>query len=101
MATSGIRDYDVFCRCDGEQFAAIFPGCGIEGALHAVNRVRLVVESTPLVTGSHQVEIRFSAGIAELSGHEDANALVARARDALNAAKHAGRNCVLAARMVV
>ncbi|EGF31953.1 hypothetical protein IMCC9480_3183 [Oxalobacteraceae bacterium IMCC9480] len=39
----------------------------------------------------------FSAGVAEAGGHADAGSLLRSADAALYQAKHAGRNCVVAA----
>ncbi len=97
VARSVLRDTDVICRYGGEEFVVILPDSGIQGALFVVDRLRMMVEKTPLPIPSGKLQIRFSAGIAELSGEEDRDALLKRADAALFAAKRAGRNQVAVA----
>jgi len=84
----------VVCRFGGEEFVVVRPGSGIDGALFVVDRLRVMVEKTPLLISSGKLQIRFSAGVAELSGEEEKEKLLKRADEALYAAKRPGRNRV-------
>ncbi|MDR3411593.1 MAG: hypothetical protein P4L87_11740, partial [Formivibrio sp.] len=53
--------------------------------------LKLVTAKTPLMYKNQRVEIGFSAGMAALKEDENGRAMVLRAEDALNRAKHSGR----------
>ena len=72
----------------------ILPDTGIQGALFVIDRLRVMVEKTPLPIAGGKLQICFSAGAAELSGVENRDRLLKRADAALYAAKRAGRNRV-------
>jgi len=97
VVKSGLRETDVICRYGGEEFVIVLPGSAIEGALFVVERLRVMVEKTPLIIPSGKLQIRFSAGIAEWCGAESLESVIKRADEALFAAKRAGRNRVLLA----
>src|SRR5215216_797992 len=82
-----LREVDFLARLDGTQFAIILPGCGLGEACDVLDRVR---EATPRGQTA-------SAGVARWDGEEPAELLLARAQDALAAAKSAGRNVTIAA----
>jgi diguanylate cyclase (GGDEF)-like protein len=82
-----LRPTDILARYGGEEFAAVLPACSLEGAQVVVERIRAATPAGQTV----------SAGIAQWDGHEDNEALVARADAALYAAKAAGRDRALAA----
>ena len=65
----------------------VLPGCGLGEACDVLDRVR---EATPRGQTA-------SAGVARWDGEEPAELLVARAQDALSAAKSAGRNVTIPA----
>lgn len=97
VAKSGIRETDVVCRYGGEEFVVVFPGAGADGAQFVVDRMRGMFEKTPLIAGALKLQVRFSAGVAELSGADTRDTLLKRADDALYGAKRAGRNRVMVA----
>jgi diguanylate cyclase (GGDEF)-like protein len=82
-----LREVDLLARLDGTEFAIVLPGCGLGEACEVLDRVR---ESTPR-------EQTASAGVARWDGEEPAELLMARCRDALAAAKAAGRNLTIPA----
>jgi diguanylate cyclase (GGDEF)-like protein len=77
-----LRDVDTLARWGGDEFAVLLPGCDLEAAGEAIERVRAV---TPLGTTC-------SAGLVCWNGVEDVTALMARADVALYDAKRGGRN---------
>jgi diguanylate cyclase len=97
VAKSGLRDTDVVCRYGGEEFVVVLPSSAAEGAMFVVDRLRVMVEKTPVMTPKGKLQIRFSAGVAELAAGETCTALLQRADKALYEAKRAGRNRVLVA----
>jgi diguanylate cyclase (GGDEF)-like protein len=90
-----LRQTDLLARYGGEEFAAILVDTGKEEAIQVGERLRRAVERE---LGRDTSPVTISVGVASL--REDANgpeALLRRADEALYAAKHAGRNRVVAA----
>jgi diguanylate cyclase (GGDEF)-like protein len=82
-----LREVDLLARLDGVEFGVVLPGCGLSEAVEVLDRIRA---STPRGQTA-------SAGVARWDGEEPAELLLARARDALAAAKASGRNVTIAA----
>jgi diguanylate cyclase (GGDEF)-like protein/PAS domain S-box-containing protein len=95
---AGLRDDDLLGRYGGEEFCIILPEAGRDHTLKIAERLREQIEElgnsglqptdVPKVTCSFGVAV-LAPGDADLSG------LIARADQALYAAKHAGRNRVI------
>jgi diguanylate cyclase (GGDEF)-like protein len=77
-----LREYDVLARYGGEEFGVALPSCTLESARMVIERLR---DSLPSLQTC-------SAGIAHWDGEENADALVARADQALYEAKRSGRD---------
>jgi diguanylate cyclase (GGDEF)-like protein len=84
---AALREIDVLARMDGVEFAVVLPGCALSEAVEVLDRVRA---ATPRGQTA-------SAGVARWDGEEPAELLMARASDALAAAKSSGRNITIAA----
>jgi diguanylate cyclase (GGDEF)-like protein len=82
-----IRQSDFIGRYGGQEFIVILPDCQPAGASDVVERLRTVTPDGQTVSG----------GIATWDGLESAESLLARADRALRAAKHAGRDRLVAA----
>lgn len=91
QARSTLRQYDLLSRWGGEEFVALLPDTGIEGACDLAERLRLQIASMEL---REIGAIACSFGVAERCAGEDADSLVNRADAALYRAKEAGRNRV-------
>jgi diguanylate cyclase (GGDEF)-like protein/PAS domain S-box-containing protein len=86
-----LREVDVLARWGGEEFAILMPHCGAGEALHAAEKLRVLVADHAF----HEVgAVTVSIGVAELQPRESDNAWLKRADDALYAAKAGGRNRV-------
>jgi diguanylate cyclase (GGDEF)-like protein len=92
---TSLRPGDVAARYGGEEFLLVFPDCGADAALAAVERLReelaLSVNKggTPVFTASFGVsDLRHGATLDEMLKHAD---------NALLRAKHEGKNRVLVA----
>jgi diguanylate cyclase (GGDEF)-like protein len=88
-----VRESDTLGRLGGDEFLAILPEAGREGALHVAEKIRVALAAPYSISGK-PVSISASLGIALYPEHgEDADALFRAADAALYGAKHAGRNC--------
>jgi diguanylate cyclase (GGDEF)-like protein len=90
------RDHDLVARYGGEEFAVLAPGTDLEGGVAIAEKIRLGVAATrfnvPNVPGGLGVTV--SVGVAQYRG--DRERFFHEADQALYAAKHAGKDCVVA-----
>jgi diguanylate cyclase (GGDEF)-like protein len=93
VASSNMRVTDFVARMGGEEFAAIFSGSLDEGILVA-ERVRIAFENAAHTVSGRYVGATVSVGVAAHPAPSNIDALLARADEALYAAKAAGRNRV-------
>jgi diguanylate cyclase (GGDEF)-like protein len=79
-----LRNGDIIARCGGDEFAVLMPDCDTEKAKGICDRLcRALPEGKSA-----------SIGVTQWNGQEDAEALLARADQALYEAKQSGRGCV-------
>ncbi len=97
VANATLRREDLLARIGGEEFAVLLRDIEEEPARACAERVRTKVETCPFETGGMRIPVTISIGVATLSSHADAGALVAAADRALYEAKRAGRNRVVVA----
>ena len=99
--TSSVREEDLVARLGGDEFAILFDGEGLDHAHGILERARILIESSPVLAGDHQVTVRITAGVADLIPGVTGNAvLLRRADQALYVAKERGRNQVATIRDV-
>ncbi len=105
LVAASARQYDMVGRFDGEQFLAILPATGIEDAARAAERLRHRVEESGFACDGKGLTVTISVGVtqAENDTLETADALIARAADALARARSEGGNrvCATATRSLV
>lgn len=93
------RSGDLLARYGGEEFSVLLPVTPEAGAISVAERLRVAVAETPVHVGGHAgtVELSVSVGVATITpvpGTSPSD-LIARADEALYAAKGAGRNRVM------
>ncbi|MCL2877101.1 MAG: diguanylate cyclase, partial [Betaproteobacteria bacterium] len=90
-----LRESDMLARLGGEEFAILLPQANREGALGLAERVRKVLEDTPLTYNDVPIHVTASVGVTIMS-HTDPNTdkTLSRADHALYEAKRNGRNRV-------
>ncbi len=93
-----VRKADTVGRFGGEEFAVILPGCSLSEAVVLMNELRESFAAISFQSKDMTFSCTFSCGIAPLSLYGDPTALNAGADEALYAAKHGGRNKVVAAK---
>jgi diguanylate cyclase (GGDEF)-like protein len=91
------RPSDLVCRFGGEEFLVLLPGASGDAAVEAAERLRAAVAGEALTFGEVPVRVTVSVGVAVLGPDAaDLDGLVAVADERVYAAKHAGRNRVVA-----
>lgn len=99
MLMKDMREVDTVARYGGEEFVIILPETTQAGALYVAQRLRRAVEQAKFFAGSpHEVQhLTISIGVAVYdSDAQFKRDLIEFADAALYAAKHAGRNRVIA-----
>lgn len=91
---ANIRSIDRFGRYGGEEFLLVMPETASAAATNILDRLRLIVAELDWSAFSSGMAVTISAGVAEMSPGETPDTLLARADEALYAAKEAGRNRV-------
>ncbi len=91
---AGLPRTALFSRYGGEEFAVFLPGCEKEEASILAERIRRMVEQTPVVTDDGVIPLTVSIGTVLAQGLSYEEALEA-ADVALYAAKNSGRNRVV------
>ena len=103
LARLCLRKEDLLARFGGEEFVVLLPGTSEAAAVALAERIREEIADTPMHTGASDVSVTVSVGLAGESGERlpTLEALLARADEALYAAKAQGRNCVVASALPV
>ncbi|MGS0753832.1 sensor domain-containing diguanylate cyclase [Roseateles sp. GG27B] len=95
LMSQQMRRLDVIGRTGGEEFAVLLLDTGSDEAMLLAERLRHCVVSSPFPYAEGSIEITVSMGLSQICGRDaDAQAVLARADQALYAAKAGGRNCV-------
>ncbi len=90
-----LRTHDVFARTGGEEFGIILPEIAVEGARITAEKVRQVVEGTPVRHEQQVIPCTVSLGVAMLRGDEAGPEELYKCADGrLYEAKQGGRNRV-------
>jgi diguanylate cyclase (GGDEF)-like protein len=88
----------VLARYGGEEFALLVPDASLEDAVALAEQIRLAVQEHAFRGPTRDASIRVTASIGVASYQGDRVRFFADADRALYAAKHAGKDCVEAAR---
>ena len=89
------REVDVVARIGGEEFAVLLPSTELAAAAAAAERLRKLVDATPLVVDGESISYTVSAGVAPMDDSiSGLDGLMKRADQALYSAKARGRNRV-------
>ncbi len=97
VARECMRPQDTLARYGGEEFVILLPDTALEQGIEAMVRLQRELTRNFFLNGSDKLMITFSAGVAQLTLDEDAEAALKRADKAMYTAKRAGKNRVLGA----
>jgi diguanylate cyclase (GGDEF)-like protein len=90
-----LRREDILARTGGEEFGILLPEIVLSSARTIADKVRRIVENTPLKVDQHHVPVTISLGCAQLRDEDQSPAdLYTRADERLYQAKQGGRNQV-------
>ncbi|MFA7292597.1 MAG: sensor domain-containing diguanylate cyclase [Rhodocyclaceae bacterium] len=90
---AGLRESDLIFRWGGEEFLIVLRNCEAKDALRIADKLRDTIAGMATTSGTQALSVTISLGIAERREAEAIDPLIARADQALYAAKRAGRNC--------
>jgi diguanylate cyclase len=96
---NNVKGRDTAARYGGEEFVVVLPSTTLANALKVAEQIRTQVERRRVVrsaTGEVLAAITLSVGVSAYRHGEKLTELIERADGALYAAKHAGRNRVMA-----
>jgi diguanylate cyclase len=94
---ANIRTIDRFGRYGGEEFLLILPDTTEQSAARILDRLRAIVAELDWSAFSPGMQVTISAGVATLRQNENSDSFLARADNALYAAKARGRNRITSA----
>jgi diguanylate cyclase (GGDEF)-like protein len=89
-----MRKVDTLGRLGGEEFLVLLPDTHASGAREAADRMRIALETTPLLVEGAPVSVTASFGVVVLGAGESMASLLHRADSAMYQAKHSGSNRV-------
>ena len=90
-----IRGSDLKCRYGGDEFLVLLLETPIDAGRQVAEKLRREVDAMSVTWNGDPVQVTGSFGVAEAHRDElDASAFIARAEEALYAAKRDGRDCV-------
>ncbi|MEC5215858.1 diguanylate cyclase (GGDEF)-like protein [Actimicrobium sp. GrIS 1.19] len=92
-----LRRGDIIGRYGGEEFVVLLPATTQKHATEVLADIGKAFAQLHHQSDAGEFVATFSAGVAEAHGHPDGDAMLRSADAALYLAKHAGRNCVIAA----
>jgi two-component system, cell cycle response regulator len=97
---SSVRSTDLVARYGGEEFAVMMPETALDDGIAFAEKIRQMIESTPLQTQQGALNVTVSLGVASVphSRIRSAKELIVAADKALYRAKRNGRNQVQAER---
>lgn len=95
LCRSSLRKNDVLGRIGGEEFAIILPFTNTKKSVEIANRIRVLIEKSPCLSGGKLVNFTVSIGVASYQEQDNFEALLEEADKALYEAKHIGRNRVI------
>jgi diguanylate cyclase len=95
VARECLRPMDTVARYGGEEFLMLLPDTPLERGIEAIQRLQKVLAQRPFTNFGQQVDITFSAGVAQCLPTETVEAATKRADEAMYQAKHGGKNRVV------
>ena len=90
--TESVRESDFVARYGGEEFTVLLNRCDLKAAVQRAERIRQAIMQDPFLFEGKEHRVTLSLGCAQAKREDDVASLIARADQALYAAKEGGRN---------
>jgi two-component system cell cycle response regulator len=97
MLLRQFRSADLVARVGGEEFVIVLHDTSLAISVVLAERLRLLLETTPIIWQSASIALTVSIGAATIEGSDDTEQLLRNADLALYRAKSQGRNRVMQA----
>ena len=91
IISKNVRNFDVFVRFGGEEFAVILPNTKVAEGLIIAERIREAVEKSEFIYKNERIHFTISIGVSFYNG-DTAEEFIEQADNALYKAKEDGRN---------
>ena len=91
IISNNVRNFDVFVRFGGEEFAVILPNTEVAEGLIIAERIREAVEKSEFIHKKERIHFTISIGVSFYNG-DTAEEIIEKADNALYKAKEDGRN---------
>jgi diguanylate cyclase (GGDEF)-like protein len=95
QALTAVRSTDVLARWGGEEFLLMLPDTELPAARQVLARMQAQVSALRLSVGATSLQVTFSAGLTVSRPGEPIAGAIARADQAMYAAKAAGRDRIV------
>ena len=92
IARSTLRDFDMFGRIGGEEFAVMLSAVDVKQAVDIGNRLREAMSAQTITHEAKQFRITLSGGVVRATDQDSVESLLEAADAALYRAKNTGRN---------
>jgi len=89
-----LREQDIVARWGGEEFIFLFPNTPVEGAVIALDKLRVALENMQFEYESQAISIRVTFGVSSFTEQSGLETVIDQADLALYQGKNSGRNCV-------
>lgn len=87
-----VRQGDDICRYGGDEFVVIFEKCNLDYAVHIVEKIRKLIEQTPISFDGTELVTSVSIGLCEVSDTYIGDEIIECADRRLYQAKEKGKN---------
>jgi len=94
MMLTNIRRSDSCFRYGGDEFAILLLDTNSSEAIKIANKLRNIIEKTPVVSRDIKINITTSMGVASFSNAKDPKDLISKADQKLYVSKNSGKNRV-------
>ncbi len=88
---ANLRENDIFARIGGDEFVAILPETKVQEAVRLAERILEIARERPFEFEGHEIELSFSAGVAEYNEANSIEQWICRADEELYHSKAEGR----------
>lgn len=90
-----LREYDIFARIGGDEFALLFSDANVESTILVVSRIKEIIKNTDFEFNQKPVNCTVSFGGCVIKLHDNLETFMERADENLYKAKRSGRNKVI------